>query len=93
MSPSKQLKKQAIEYKGGKCILCGYHKCEAALCFHHVNPFEKENNISRLRSWKRVEEELNKCVLLCNNCHSELHQGFVDITILEILDPTFNRAF
>lgn len=69
-------KKQMIEYKGGKCIRCGYNKCPDALDFHHRNPDEKEFSISRygrscsVVKWKK---ELDKCDLLCRNCHAELH--------------------
>jgi hypothetical protein len=60
---------------GGKCALCGYDKCSAALCFHHCNPEEKEKNINLLVncSWDRICYELKKCVMLCANCHLEIH--------------------
>ena len=72
----KKLKKMAIEYKGGKCIFCGYNKCNDALDFHHLNSKEKEFGLSvrgLTRSWKKIKEELNKCILVCANCHRELH--------------------
>jgi len=72
----KKLKKMAIEYKGGKCIFCGYHKCNDALDFHHLNSKEKEFGLSvrgLTRSWKKIKEELDKCILVCANCHRELH--------------------
>ena len=58
------------------CAICGYDKCSAALDFHHVNSEDKEFNISMHSinySDKRVVEELNKCILICKNCHSEIH--------------------
>jgi len=72
----KKLKKMAIEYKGGKCIFCGYNKCNDALDFHHLNSKEKEFGLSvrgLTRSWKKIKEELDKCILVCANCHRELH--------------------
>jgi len=65
----------AIEYKGGGCSQCGYNRNYAALDFHHTDPSEKEVmwNRLRLRNWKQVLVELDKCVLLCKNCHTELH--------------------
>lgn len=69
-------KKDAVEYMGGKCVLCGYSKCIAALDFHHRNPEEKEFNFkwnaqkSRL---SKIVNELDKCILLCANCHREVH--------------------
>jgi len=70
------LKNKAIEYKGGKCISCGYNKCPGALTFHHTNPAEKEFGIASdgiYRKFEKIKEELDKCILLCMNCHAELH--------------------
>lgn len=73
----KMLKKRAVEYKGGKCILCGYSNCIDALEFHHINPEEKEFNLGgrqlKRNNWEKVKRELDKCTLLCANCHRELH--------------------
>lgn len=73
---TKQLKAQAVAYKGGKCQKCGYSKSLAALDFHHRNPHEKEFAISSVK-WKnfdRIQPELDKCDLLCANCHRERHE-------------------
>jgi len=69
------LKARCVEYKGGGCRVCGYSKSLAALDFHHRDPKEKGYGISQIRGWKfeRVKEELDKCDLLCRNCHSEVH--------------------
>lgn len=72
----KKLKIQAVAYKGGKCSECGYDRCVEALCFHHTDPTQKDFNIAKsghTRSWARMVVELDKCVLLCHNCHSETH--------------------
>lgn len=68
-------KKKCIEYKGGACSICGYSKCAEALTFHHLNPEEKSFEISgsHTRKWEVVKTELDKCILLCQNCHHELH--------------------
>ena len=76
----KALKLQAVEYKGGGCALCGYAKCVDALTFHHVA--EKDFGIAYkgyTRSWDKVRMELDKCVLVCGNCHSEIHAGLATI--------------
>ena len=72
----KKIRQMAIEYKGGSCERCGYSSCIEALEFHHDNSSDKDFSISGkgyTRSWTKVKEELNKCILLCANCHRELH--------------------
>lgn len=68
-------KQKAILYLGGRCQKCGYHKCLDALEFHHRNPKRKKENIGNWYMWKwsKLKHELNKCDLLCSNCHRELH--------------------
>lgn len=69
-------KKKCVEYKGGKCERCGYSKCVNALEFHHKNPNEKDFNISTFgyrMSFEELKSELDKCILLCANCHREVH--------------------
>lgn len=70
------IKQKAIKFMGGRCAICGYNKTARALHFHHINPKEKEFRISSTtRIWKNLEIELKKCVLLCSNCHNEVHAG------------------
>ena len=68
-------KKKAIEYKGGKCVKCSYNKYYGALEFHHLDPNEKDMDWDKMRktSWEKIKKELDKCVLLCSNCHREEH--------------------
>ena len=71
-----KIKIMAVTYKGGSCIKCGYNKCVAALEFHHRDPTQKDfaiGNKGYTRGWERVRLELDKCDLLCSNCHKELH--------------------
>lgn len=73
---SRKIKQQAVDYKGGKCIRCGYNKCTAALDFHHRNPHEKDFTISTMSNRKfddELRKELDKCDCLCSNCHREQH--------------------
>lgn len=68
---------KAVEYKGGKCIACGYDKTVVALTFHHRDRNEKEGDIGQMLdwSWDKLKKELDKCDLMCFNCHMELHGG------------------
>lgn len=65
------LKSKAIQYKGGRCVKCGFDGPAVCFDFHHRNRSEKEFTIStmRHRKWEFVLEELDKCDLLCANCH------------------------
>ena len=71
----KDRKIKAVMLLGGKCFMCGYDRNYAASDFHHKDPDEKECswNKLRLKSWDKIVNELNKCVLLCANCHREFH--------------------
>lgn len=72
----------AIEYKGSCCGVCGYDRCNGALEFHHLDPNEKDFGISHkgyTRSWEKVKTELDKCVMLCANCHREVHTGLIKL--------------
>jgi len=74
----KKIREMAVKYKGGKCMLCGYNKCLKALEFHHIHNTGKDFGISDkgyTRSWGRVKNEIDKCILVCSNCHRELHAG------------------
>ena len=79
----KKTKERIVESFGGQCCVCGYNRCTSALALHHLDPNEKEMSLGAIRanpkSWKKIVEELRKCVLVCHNCHSEIHSGFIDI--------------
>jgi hypothetical protein len=68
-------KQQAVDYKGGKCEKCGYNKCLACLDFHHIDPSQKDPDWRKMnkRAFKNIKDELDKCTLLCKNCHGEKH--------------------
>jgi hypothetical protein len=70
-----KLRKKIIDYLGGSCVDCGYNKCYGALDAHHLDELTKDFNISgaHCKSWKTIVKELEKCILLCSNCHRERH--------------------
>lgn len=88
----REYKQSCVEYGGGSCQICGYKKCLSALTFHHLDPTEKEFNISRKHNCSAtlsepIKNELDKCILLCFNCHQEEHEkisGWLDE------DPVFS---
>jgi len=74
-SRTRDIKKQAVEYLGGKCNECGFVGCPAVYDFHHIDPKLKEFSIGskRAEALDSIKDELDKCVLLCANCHRTLH--------------------
>jgi hypothetical protein len=74
------LKNKVIAYAGNRCQQCGYDKCYRALHFHHLDPLKKEFSIfetrpkfKKVREWEKLKIEIDKCILLCANCHMEIH--------------------
>lgn len=73
----KRVRQMAINYKGGRCQICGYNKCQEALEFHHLESSGKDFGISDkgyTRSWEKIKGELDKCILVCANCHRKIHK-------------------
>lgn len=82
------IKKALIEYKGGRCERCGYDKCMRALEFHHLDPSEKDFGISKnlCKSMEKQKAEVDKCILLCSNCHAEVHQELYEQGLIQFDD-------
>jgi DNA-binding CsgD family transcriptional regulator len=70
----RRVKIKLVDYKGGECEKCGYKKCISSLEFHHLDPNEKDFSISgKSISFERLKKEVDKCILVCRNCHGEIH--------------------
>ena len=70
----RRIRAEAVGYAGGKCVGCGYDRCVGALEFHHRDPAGKDFILNRARSFsERMKAEIDKCDLLCANCHREAH--------------------
>lgn len=78
-------KQAAIMYLGGKCVRCDYNKHPSALTFHHTDKDEKVFTIGNAanKSWDMLKKELDKCILLCANCHHIEHTSRIDERIAE----------
>ena len=79
----RKIKEMAVEYKGGKCQICGYNKYAGAFDLHHLDAKSKEFGIADkgyTRSWQKVKAELDKCILVCANCHREVEAGLVSVS-------------
>lgn len=89
------LKERAVAFLGGKCAICGYDKCPSAFDFHHLDSSEKDFEISAKMTWDAaLEAELQKCALLCSNCHREVHAGWHPsyLTLDEGNEPDFDEV-
>lgn len=65
---------------GLECWLCGYNKTRRNLCFHHMNEQTKLFQLTTretMLKWERVLAEMKKCILVCANCHGEIHEGII----------------
>jgi len=84
----RKLKLRAVEIMGGACVLCRYSKHVGVLEFHHVHANTKSFGISSggfSRSWMSMYKELQKCVLVCANCHREIEMGLIQKEVIEQL--------
>jgi len=71
-------KRRIVDFLGGECVICGYSRCLGALHLHH-HKGKKDINFPHVAKWKwaRIVKELKKCMLVCGNCHAEIHEGMV----------------
>lgn len=76
----KKRKQEMVNYAGGSCIKCGYNASIFALQFHHREPKDRSFGLSgnsvRSKAWESITAEIDKCDLLCANCHAETHWGY-----------------
>ena len=91
-------RRELYKIKGGKCQICGYNKCERALSFHHRDPSQKLFGLSLNNLWSKemsiLIEELNKCDLLCMNCHAELEDSIArDTSIVARINAKYGTDY
>ena len=77
-----RLKQRLLYVMGEKCCICGYNKCASALEFHHKDPTQKDFTLGLNANiaFEKANEEIKKCILVCANCHREIHQGMIDVS-------------
>ena len=89
-------KLELIQMMGGKCSRCGYDKNVAALEFHHENPEDKEFQLDARHlsntTMDRILQEAKKCILVCSNCHKEIHYPTQAKETLGRLDYSNNKS-
>jgi hypothetical protein len=80
----RRVKQILVEEAGGRCIVCGYDRCQRALEFHHLDPTEKRFPLAHRglsQGIAKLRAESAKCVLLCSNCHAEVESGLIDLPV------------
>jgi transposase len=85
----RQIKSKLVEEAGGKCLICGYDRCQQVLQFHHLDPTTKEFHLGQngvTRSLAKSRAEARKCILLCANCHGEVEAGITSVPLNFVLD-------
>lgn len=83
------IKRKLVEEAGGKCLICGYNRCQQGLEFHHLDPAAKEFHLALngvTRSLEKSRAEARKCVLLCSNCHGEVEAGITAVPLNSVLE-------
>lgn len=79
-------KLELVTALGGTCAICGYNKNLAALTFHHTDPtmksFKLDMRTLSNRTYQAVLAEIDKCILVCHNCHAELHHPHLNLDLL-----------
>lgn len=92
MKSQRRKKLKAIEAFGCKCQVCGYDKCIGALDFHHLT--DKQHSPSYIIqrwAWDRIKKELDKCILVCSNCHREIHYNEIDVDVEKYYKPWIDK--
>ena len=84
------LKKRLLYIMGDKCCICGYDKCTSALEFHHKDPSQKDFTLGENANmgFEKAKEEIKKCILVCANCHREIHQFDINVDEYECYNET-----
>lgn len=85
----RNVKRILVEEAGGKCLICGYDRCQRVLQFHHLDPSTKDFHLGEAgatRSLARSRAEARKCVLLCANCHGEVEAGITPVPLNSVPD-------
>lgn len=93
-----KIKKRMFDYKGGFCQKCNEGDLDISCYdFHHMDPTKKEFNLSGLNSakinWNKVKEELDKCLLLCSNCHRTEHSNYKSKKFLSYINKLDKNFF
>lgn len=80
-------KLELVMQRGGACSICGYKRNLGGLTFHHTKSekkFQLDMRSLSNRTLKRVQKEIKKCILICANCHAELHYPYLNLAKLSI---------
>lgn len=70
-----RVKQALVSARGGRCERCGYSKYAEVMEFHHIDPSQKDFQLSSRMSFAfgAILKEAEKCMMLCPTCHREAH--------------------
>lgn len=76
-----------IKKQIGKCACCPETEV-ACFVLHHLDPTQKDFGIGEniVRSWKLIINEIEKCVVVCCNCHAKIHAGLIDTSNMQTIN-------
>lgn len=76
------IKLKAVSIKGNKCFCCNQSFPQSVYDFHHLDPNKKDFGLGQKEStikWDIVKKEIDKCIMVCANCHRMIHSGEIDL--------------
>lgn len=87
----RRIRQKIEQIVGYSCWICGYDKCKRNIHFHHVNEETKSFGLTArelMLKWDRIWPEMQKCIVLCGNCHGEVHEGIISEEEVKVLHQT-----
>lgn len=89
----RRYKARIVQTMGGKCQCCGYCNYDGALELHHIDPSQKAFSICEKTyiAWEKLKTELQKCILVCANCHREIEAGLITVTESSFNEEIYNQ--
>jgi hypothetical protein len=87
-------KSSVINFISGGCQICSYSRCFRNIFFHHLKDKKFPLDERHFQyAFKTILIEIRKCVIVCHNCHGEIHDGLIPLEKLNELNIILNKKF